>query len=103
MTVKGPGFTGPATIQSIGPGSTEVTLQSLIPIYPVNPQPLTFAAFYPAGGTWSYYAAFFHDPTVSIDGLAYGTPFDDQGGLSSDISADNVKKVVFSVGWNPPS
>jgi hypothetical protein len=103
MYVKGPGFTGPTTVASIGPDKTQITLQSSIPIFPINESPLTFASFYQPGGTWSYYGEFFHDPAVSVDGLAYGTPFDDQGGFSSDISADKATKLVISIGWNPGS
>lgn len=87
MNVRGPGTNGPLTVDSIDQSDpTQIKLASLEPIFPVNTQPLTFAFYYVPGGTWNYYAKFFHDPSVSLAGLAYGFPFDDQGGTSTDIS-----------------
>jgi hypothetical protein len=49
--------------------------------------PQTPPVYYPAGSTSDLYAQFFHQPSVSLGGLAYGSPYDDQGGQSSTITA----------------
>jgi hypothetical protein len=59
----------------------------------------TSGPFYPAGSTANWYAAFLHQSTVTVDGLAYGFAFDDQGGNSTDISVTNPTKLVVNVGW----
>jgi len=98
MNVWGPGTNGPLTISAISTtDKTSITLKSYTPIYPVNPQPLTFSTYYPTGGTWNYYAAFWHDPKVSIDSLAYGFSYDDQGGTDTGIAVLNAKQVKITV------
>jgi hypothetical protein len=60
--------------------------------------------YYPAGGTWPQYDAFFHQPSVSINGAAYAFQFDDQGNQSSSLSTANPVSISISLGpWNPPS
>lgn len=56
-------------------------------ILPTTPDLLTFSQFYPAGGTWSAFANFLHNPAVTVGGRAYALPYDDQGGFSSDLNA----------------
>ena len=38
------------------------------------------------GQAVNWYAAYLHQLTVSINGLAYGTPYDDQGSFSSNVN-----------------
>jgi hypothetical protein len=45
----------------------------------------------------NYYAEFWHQN--SINGLAYGFPYDDYAGQSSDISVSNPQYLVVAVGW----
>ena len=45
----------------------------------------------------NYYAEFWHKN--AINGLAYGFPYDDYAGQSSDISVTNPKYLVIAVGW----
>jgi hypothetical protein len=52
--------------------------------------------FYKAGPA-NYYAEFWHKN--AINGLAYGFPYDDYAGQSSDISVTNPKYLVVAVGW----
>jgi glycosyl hydrolase family 64 (putative beta-1,3-glucanase) len=52
--------------------------------------------FYRAGPA-NYYAEFWHEN--AINGLAYGFPYDDYAGQSSDISVTNPKYMVVAVGW----
>ena len=54
------------------------------------------AHFYKAGPA-NYYAEFWHKN--AINGLAYGFPYDDYAGQSSDISVTNPKYLVVAVGW----
>jgi len=75
-----------ATIAAGAPVSS-FTVSSPLAILPTVADLLTFSQFYPSGGTWSAFAQFLHDPTVTIDGRAYALPFDDQGGFSSDLNA----------------
>jgi len=63
------------------------SVSSPLDILPTTPDLLTFSQFYPAGGTWSAFANFLHNPAVTIGGRAYALPFDDQGGFSSDLNA----------------
>jgi hypothetical protein len=75
-------------------------------ILPTTPDLLTFSQFYPAGGTWSAFANFLHNPAVTIDGRAYALPFDDQGGFSSDLNAAtsvaSPASVLVTLGpWAP--
>ncbi len=77
-------------------------------ILPTTPDLLTFSQFYPAGGTWSAFADFLHDPAVTIGGRAYALPFDDQGGFSSDLNAAtsvaSPASVLVTLGpWAPGS
>jgi Beta-1,3-glucanase len=45
----------------------------------------------------NYYAQFWHQN--AINGLAYGFPYDDDAGQSSDISVANPQYMVVAVGW----
>ena len=54
------------------------------------------ANFYKAGPA-NYYAEFWHKN--AINGLAYGFPYDDYAGQSSDISVTNPQYMVVAVGW----
>ena len=45
----------------------------------------------------NYYAQFWHQN--AINGLAYGFPYDDDTGQSSDISVANPQYMVVAVGW----
>jgi Ricin-type beta-trefoil lectin domain/Beta-1,3-glucanase len=45
----------------------------------------------------NYYAEFWHEN--AINGLAYGFPYDDYAGQSSDISVTNPQYLVVAVGW----
>jgi hypothetical protein len=99
MNILGPGTNGPLIVGSIDPSDrAKITNDSLEPIFPVANTPLTFAFYYAPGATWNYYAAFFHNPSVSTAGLAYGFPFDDQGGTSTDISTNNPTEVEMIIG-----
>lgn len=60
--------------------------------------------YFPAGGSWSGYDAFFHQPTISINGAAYAGPFDDQGGKSSTIAVVSPKSATITLGpWKSTS
>lgn len=41
----------------------------------------------------NWYAAYLHQPDVSINGLAYGTPYDDQGGFSTNVNLPYTTQV----------
>jgi hypothetical protein len=58
--------------------------------------------FYPANATANYYAAFWHQSTISIGGFAYAFPFDDQGNNSTDMTSINPTQMTITVGWNTP-
>jgi hypothetical protein len=45
----------------------------------------------------NYYAQFWHEN--AINGKAYGFPYDDDAGQSSDISVTNPQYMVVAVGW----
>jgi len=85
------------------------TVSSPLPIPPTAPDLLTFAEYYPAGGTWSAFANFLHNGAgyeIMIDGRAYALPFDDQGGFSSDLnsatSVEDPAVVTITLGpWSP--
>lgn len=86
---------------------SSLSVRSPLDILPTNPGLLTFSQFYASGGTWSAFAHFLHDPTVTIGGRAYALPFDDQGGFSSDLNA--ATSVASPAGacitlgpWTPP-
>jgi hypothetical protein len=89
-----------------GAPSGSFSVSSPLDILPTTPDLLTFSQFYPAGGTWSAFANFLHDPAVTIDGRAYALPFDDQGGFSSDLNAAtsvaSPASVLVTLGpWAP--
>jgi|GEM_PF-1725680 len=82
------------------------SVSSPLDILPTTPDLLTFSQFYPAGGTWSAFANFLHNPAVTIGGRAYALPFDDQGGFSSDLNAAtsvaSPASVMVTLGpWAP--
>ena len=54
------------------------------------------ANFYQAAPA-NYYARFWHQN--AINGLAYGFPYDDDAGQSSDISVASPQYMVVAVGW----
>jgi F5/8 type C domain/Beta-1,3-glucanase len=54
------------------------------------------ANFYQAAPA-NYYAQFWHQN--AINGLAYGFPYDDDAGQSSDINVSNPQYMVVGVGW----
>ena len=54
------------------------------------------AKFYQAAPA-NYYAQFWH--ANAINGMAYGFPYDDDAGQSSDISVSNPQYMVVAVGW----
>jgi hypothetical protein len=62
---------------------------------PVSQQS-TPANFYQAAPA-NYYAEFWHEN--AINGLAYGFPYDDDAGQSSDISVSSPQYMVVAVGW----
>jgi hypothetical protein len=45
----------------------------------------------------NYYAQFWHQN--AINNLAYGFPYDDYAGQSSDISVTNPQYLIVAVGW----
>jgi hypothetical protein len=45
----------------------------------------------------NYYAQFWHQN--AINNLAYGFPYDDDAGQSSDISVSNPQYLIVAVGW----
>ncbi|HEV2633994.1 MAG TPA: beta-1,3-glucanase family protein [Actinocrinis sp.] len=59
-------------------------------------QQSTVSTFYQSAPA-NYYAQFWHQN--SINGLAYGFPYDDYAGQSSDISVSNPQYMVIAVGW----
>jgi hypothetical protein len=56
-------------------------------------------AYFPPGIASSAYDAFFHQPTISINGASYAGPYDDQGGQSSTIAT--ASPTVASVTLGP--
>jgi hypothetical protein len=65
----------------------------------VNPQfwaNTPSSAFYPAAPA-NFYAKFWH--THGIGGFAYGFPYDDVGGHSSDIGCNSPTYLVVAIGW----
>jgi len=70
--------------------------------------------YYASGSTANYYAAFLHQDStintttgVSVGGFAYGFPYDDQGGNSTNVQLANpATATVTLVAWSnasPPS
>lgn len=57
-------------------------------------------AYFPAGGCWSVYDAYFHQPALSLNGAAYAGPYDDQGGQSSTISSASPVSASITL-WCP--
>jgi hypothetical protein len=53
------------------------------------------AVFYPSGSLANYYAAYLHRLSVSINGLAYGYPYDDQGGFSTNLQMRTPQGVTI--------
>jgi hypothetical protein len=73
---------------------------------PSKPTPPAFT-YYAPGSTANYYAAYLHLQQVSINGLAYGFPYDDQGGFSTNIQMRTPQGVTITLQpWTtvaPPS
>lgn len=53
-------------------------------------------SFYPEGGTWNEWARFFH--VVSVNGLAYGFPYDDLCNQAPYITLSNTQAVRITLG-----
>lgn len=85
MAVSGSGVTGGLTIKSIT-NTTQFVVQGLTPIGATTSSVFTFGDFYPGNGTFNQYSAFWHNTKISIAGKAYGFPYDDNGGNSSDMA-----------------
>ncbi len=65
----------------------------------VNPNfwsTISSSTFYSAAPA-NYYAQYWH--THGIAGLAYGFPYDDVGGYSSDISCNSPQYLQVAIGW----
>jgi len=54
------------------------------------------SSFYSAAPA-NYYAKFWHDH--SLDGKAYGFPYDDVGGQSTYVSHDDPQYMLVAIGW----
>lgn len=87
-------------------------VNSPVPMQSTTQDLLTFSEFYPAGGTWSGYAYFFHNGTgqsITVGGRAYALPYDDQGGFSTDLSSTwqsggTPSTATITLGpWQPAS
>ena len=59
-------------------------------------QTISTSTFYQAAPA-NYYAQFWH--AHGIDAKAYGFPYDDVGGNSSDIGCNNPTYMVVAIGW----
>ena len=57
---------------------------------------ISSSTFYSAAPA-NYYAQYWH--THGIAGKAYGFPYDDVGGYSSDIGCNSPKWLVVAIGW----
>lgn len=57
--------------------------------------------YYPPGALSDAYAAFFHQPIVSIAGAAYAAPFDDQGNQSTTLSGMATSLTINVGPWAP--
>ena len=57
---------------------------------------ISSSTFYSAAPA-NYYAQYWH--THGIAGKAYGFPYDDVGGYSSDISCNSPQYLVVAIGW----
>ena len=57
---------------------------------------ISSSTFYPAAPA-NYYAQYWH--THGIAGKAYGFPYDDVGGYSSDISCSSPQYLAVAIGW----
>ncbi|MGB3468221.1 MAG: beta-1,3-glucanase family protein [Cyclobacteriaceae bacterium] len=68
-------------------GADQFDVKSPQPILAQNTLYVSFADFYPSGGTWNAYGEFFHKEDISIGGRAYALSFDDQGGFSSTLTS----------------
>lgn len=76
-----------------------------------SPQSQTPQVFYAPGTTSNWYAAFTHlnatnNPTsgISINGLAYGFAYDDQGGQSTDFTVPTTSQIIIDLeSWGKSS
>lgn len=99
----------PMSIDIPATATTEFQVSSPLKILPTTADLLTFANFYPIGGTWSAFANFLHNGAgynIMIDGRAYALPFDDQGGFSSDLNSvtsltDPASVTITLAPWSP--
>jgi hypothetical protein len=53
--------------------------------------------YWASGSTSNWYEAFLHQPGVSINGLAYGYAYDDQGSFSTNFTVANPTSVTFTL------
>jgi hypothetical protein len=53
--------------------------------------------YYPTGGTYNVYAAFLHQPSITAGGYAYGFPYDDQGGTSSNVQVNTPATATIAL------
>ena len=65
---------------------------------PVTPATSPPFVYYAAGSTANFYAAYLHLRDVSINGLAYGFPYDDQGGFSTNVQMPTPNQVTIGLG-----
>lgn len=68
---------------------------------PTSQWPIVANQYQPTAAA-NFYAGFFHQPTVSIGGFAYGFAFDDQGAQSTDMSVVTPKGICIRLGWDRP-
>lgn len=102
MTVTGISFDDPTYVyraSTADPGAITIYSPQALPDG-LNTNIIAFSRFYPVDssnnpyGQWNAYAAFFHIgdpahsvPPLTVDGKGYAFAFDDNGGYSSDITA----------------
>jgi hypothetical protein len=60
--------------------------------------PETPPTYYPSNGVWDAYAAFLHQPSISLNGAAYASPYDDQGGQSSTLATASPTALSITLG-----
>jgi hypothetical protein len=61
-------------------------------------------SYFPPGVPSNTYDAFFHQPSITWNGAAYASPYDDQGAQSSTISGAAVTSLSITLGpWAAPT
>jgi hypothetical protein len=57
--------------------------------------------YYPQNGVWDAYAAYLHQPSVSLNGAVYAFAYDDQGNQSSELADDAPTSMSMTLGpWS---